>query len=67
MFGTPSNCHRACMAASAELEAWAMKCLMEEPWMSEMVWRVIANKWRNTGTLDTLTEAENEVKLVLWE
>ena len=55
------------MAASAELEAWLMKCLMEKPWMSEMVLRVIANTQRNNGTLDTLTEAEDVVKLVLWE
>ena len=55
------------MAASEELEAWMTKCLMGEPRMSEIVRRVIANTQRNNGTLVTLTEAEDEVKLVLRE
>lgn len=67
MFGVPSKYHEAYMRASDELDAWVAKCLLQEPWLGEMVRTAIANTQRHIGTLVTFAEADDEVKLTTWE
>lgn len=67
VFGIPSKYHEAYMAASEELNAWVVKCLMHQPCLGDIVQATIANTQRDIRNLVTLTEVGKEVKLATWE